>query len=83
VDVALLSTLRSAEIDTGSGGVTLTMPSGLNAELVLDSGSGGVDVDMPVRIIERSRNFLRATAGEGGGTITIDTGSGGIRIRSN
>lgn len=83
VDVALLSTLRSAEIDTGSGGVTLTMPAGLNAELVLDSGSGGVDVDMPVRIIERSRNFLRATAGEGGGTITIDTGSGGIRIRSN
>ena len=83
VDVALESTLRSAKIDTGSGGVTLTVPAGLNAELVLDSGSGGVDVDLPVRIIERGRNFLRATAGSGGGTITIDTGSGGIRIRSN
>ena len=83
IRATLESTLRSAEIDTGSGGVTLTVPAGLNAELVLDSGSGGVDVDLPVRIVERGRNFLRATAGSGGGTITIDTGSGGIRIRSN
>jgi hypothetical protein len=83
IEVALRSSLRSAEIDTGSGSVTLVVPSGLNAELVLDSGAGGVDVDLPVRILDRERNFLRAIAGSGGGTISIDTGSGAIRIRSN
>jgi hypothetical protein len=79
----LLSSPGSVQIDTGSGSVTLIVPATLDAELELDASSGGVTVDLPIRILEKRRNFLRATAGEGGGYIRVDTGSGGIRIRTN
>jgi lia operon protein LiaG len=83
ISVGLLAEPRNVEIDTGSGGVTLTVPSSLSADLELDTGSGGVSVDVPITIHEKRRNYLRATAGEGGGLIRVDSGSGGIRIRAN
>jgi lia operon protein LiaG len=83
VSVALLAEPRNVEIDTGSGGVTMSVPGALNADLELDTSSGGVEVDFPITIHEKRRNYLRATAGDGGGVIRIDTGSGGIRIRAN
>lgn len=82
VTVDLLTRIRHARIDTGSGGVTLTVPADFGALIDLSTGSGGISTDLPVQIHEKKRTALRGTIGDGGARIVIDTGSGGIRIRS-
>lgn len=83
VDVEVLSEVDRVEIDTGSGGVTLRVPEGVGAEIEADSGSGGIDVDMPMQLRTQRRNYIRGVLGDGRGRITIDTGSGRIRIAGN
>ncbi|HEX6939865.1 MAG TPA: DUF4097 family beta strand repeat-containing protein [Longimicrobiales bacterium] len=83
VRLALLDDVRNLEIDTGSGSVTLAVPAALSARLELDTGSGGIEADLPLRVLRSERNYLLAQAGQGDGSIRVDTGSGGIRIRAN
>jgi DUF4097 and DUF4098 domain-containing protein YvlB len=82
ITVDLRTSPRSTNIDTGSGTVTLTVPPELGATLDLSTGSGGISTDMPVRIIQQKRSLLRGTIGDGSARINVETGSGGIRIRS-
>lgn len=83
VEVELLSAVDRVEIDTGSGSITLRVPTGVNAEIEADSGSGGVDVDIPLQLRTQRRNYIRGTLGDGRGRITLDTGSGRIRVIGN
>lgn len=83
VDVEVLTMIDRVEIDTGSGGVTLRVPEGVNAEIEADSGSGGIDVDVPLQLRTQRRDYLRGVMGDGRGRITIDTGSGRIRVVGN
>lgn len=82
VALALASDVDHLEIDTGSGRVTLTVPANFGAELHIETGSGGIDTDIPIQVEGRQRrNELMGIAGDGRGTVRIDTGSGGVRIR--
>ena len=69
-------------IDTGSGGVKLTLPLGFSADVEASTGSGGIDLglDEPVTIHHKDRNELEFRIGNGDARVTIDTGSGGITI---
>lgn len=78
----LAGTIDRLVVDTGSGGVTLTLPENLDATFQIDTGAGGIDVDFPVNVTHRSRSELRGSVGRGTGRIIVDTGSGGVRIRS-
>jgi len=80
VEVEFLTDVDQLEVDTGSGEVTVWLPASAGAEVELDSGSGGIEVDLPLEIRESERNYLRGLVGDGRGSITIDTGSGAIRI---
>ncbi|MEK9502071.1 DUF4097 family beta strand repeat-containing protein [Gaopeijia maritima] len=83
VEVEVLTAVDRVEIDTGSGSITLRVPSGVNAEIEADSGSGGVDLDIPMQLRTQRRNYIRGTLGDGRGRITLDTGSGRIRVIGN
>lgn len=72
----------SLRVDTGSGDVTLALPSSVNADLRIDTGSGGIDFDMPVRMLSSSRSHFRGQLGKGGPEFVIRTGSGGVRLSS-
>jgi DUF4097 and DUF4098 domain-containing protein YvlB len=74
--------LRKLVIDTGSGSVRLALSPATNARFVIDTGSGGISVDLPVRVTRRERSRFEGELGDGAGSIRIDTGSGGVRIRS-
>jgi len=80
VEVDLASAPGSLVVDTGSGAVSVTVPPDLGAKLLLDTGSGGIDVDLPLTQVRRDGGEMSAQLGDGRGRITIDTGSGGIRI---
>jgi hypothetical protein len=73
----------SLRVDTGSGDVTLALPSSVNADLRIDTGSGGIDFDMPVRMLSSSRSHFRGKLGQGGPEFVIRTGSGGVRLTSS
>ena len=83
VELEFLAAVENLEVDTGSGGVTVYLPSGLDAEIEVDTGSGGIDVDFPVEVQTMRRNYFRGVVGAGRGRILIDTGSGGVRLRSS
>ncbi len=80
IEVELLRRVDTLEIDTGSGGVVVYVPSDLGAEIEIDTGSGGIDVDFPITVYQAERDQLRGRIGDGGGRILIDTGSGSVRL---
>lgn len=81
VDVELVADVDRLTIDSGSGGITLGVPESLGAELRVESSSGGIDLDIPIEVRRTGRRNLSGSLGDGRGQITIDTGSGGVRLR--
>lgn len=82
VDVSLVSTFRSLSIQTGSGDVTLRVPPTVGAEVDLDTGSGDIDLGgltLQVRRIER--DHITGTLGDGKGRLSVETGSGNVRLQ--
>jgi hypothetical protein len=81
VDVALVTTFRSVRIETGSGNVTLKVPPTIGAEVDLDTGSGNIDLGgltLQVRRIEH--DHVTGTLGDGKGRLSVETGSGNVRL---
>lgn len=81
VDVALTSAFRSLRIETGSGDVTLKVPPTVGAEVDLGTGSGDIDLGgltLQVRRIER--DHVTGTLGDGRGRLSVETGSGNVRL---
>jgi hypothetical protein len=83
VGLELKADVSSVRIDSGSGSVTLGIPESLGAEFEASTGSGGVDFDFPVQILRKSDDFVRVKLGDGHGRISIDSGSGPVRLRKS
>jgi len=68
-------------IDTGSGSVRIRLPEDAAFELDAHTGSGGITVDHPLTIQGKvSKRRMRGDVRGGGDLLTVETGSGGIRI---
>jgi hypothetical protein len=80
VEVVLLRDVDALDVDTGSGSVTIVAPQDLGGIVDLSTGSGGIDMDFAVQVRSVRRDRVRGTLGDGNGTITIETGSGAIRL---
>ncbi|MEP6690092.1 MAG: DUF4097 family beta strand repeat-containing protein [Gemmatimonadaceae bacterium] len=83
VDVAILSDIKRLKIDAGSGGVSLRLPKTLSAEVSVETGSGNITTDFEIAVTRSERRLLRGKIGAGDGRITIETGSGGVRLLKN
>ncbi len=81
IRVGFAAPLKSLDASTGSGGVTITMPGAVNAELDVQTGSGRIESDFPVQVRRVERNQLRGQIGDGSGHIRIRTGSGSVNLR--
>lgn len=68
-------------IDSGSGGVTLTLPESFSATVNIDTGSGGITSDFPIMVTSKSRSEMHGRIGRGDGRMSIETGSGSVRLR--
>lgn len=81
VRLELMTTPRDATISSGSGRVSLTLPTSTNAELDLRTGSGGISTEFAVSMESMRRNQLRGRIGSGAdGRIRVTTGSGGVQL---
>jgi DUF4097 and DUF4098 domain-containing protein YvlB len=80
-DLDLVSDIRMLDIDSGSGGVTVWIPATLGAKVDIDAGSGGIDMGVPVSVTRWDNDHVVGTIGDGAGTIRIDAGSGGVRLK--
>jgi lia operon protein LiaG len=80
VTLALTSNPTNVSIDTGSGSVTVTVPASFGAEVDLETSSGGIGSDFPVTTNRIERDHLQGVIGSGAGRLTVETGSGSIRI---
>jgi hypothetical protein len=80
VKLTLTANPDDVTIDTGSGSVTVTVPASFGAEVDLETSSGGIELDFPVTTNRIERDHLQGVIGSGNGRLTIDTGSGSIRI---
>jgi len=80
IDVELTTDVDRLDADTGSGSITVRAPAGLGATVDIETGSGGIDLDFPVEVRTVRRDRIRGTIGDGRGEISIDTGSGSIRL---
>jgi hypothetical protein len=68
-------------VDTGSGSVSVKLPEDAAFELDAQTGSGGITIDHPLTIQGSiSKKHIRGDVRGGGNLLTIETGSGGIRI---
>jgi hypothetical protein len=66
-----------------SGDVTVTLPTGLDADVVMRSVSGTLDTDFPLTLNGRmDRHALEARIGKGGRRLDVATVSGDVRLRS-
>jgi len=81
-DVELRLTLSPdrLEVSTGSGSVLVRVPDNLSATIELESGSGEFEVGFPMQLLRKDEDSLTGRIGEGKGRISIETGSGDIRI---
>ena len=82
VDVTLVATFTSLRIETGSGDVTLRVPPTVGAEVDLDTGSGDIDLGgltLQVRRIEH--DHVSGTLGDGKGRLSVETGSGNVKLQ--
>lgn len=81
IDIALSTTFSSLTVETGSGDVTLKMPPATSAQVDIDTGSGDIDLGgftLAVRRIER--DHVTGTLGDGRGRLSVETGSGNVRL---
>jgi lia operon protein LiaG len=71
---------REVSVETGSGDITLKVPPTVGAELEIQTSSGEIETDFPVLVTRHARDHLTGRIGDGKGKISVETGSGGVKL---
>ena len=81
VHAAFLGELKSLKVETGSGDVAVTVPDKFAGEVDIDTSSGDdIEIGFPIQLIRKTDEGFRGKIGDGSGTISIETGSGGVTL---
>jgi hypothetical protein len=83
VELTLASPCEELVVDTGSGDVAVNVPQGFGADISFESGSGDFACNLPVTVHEREHGSFRGRLGDGAARITVETGSGDMRLAAN
>jgi lia operon protein LiaG len=83
ITIEILSDIQRLTVETGSGGATVRVPATLSAEIDAETGSGGFSTDFEVTTRRVGRNHISGRIGDGKGRISIEAGSGSVRLLKN
>jgi hypothetical protein len=73
---------QSAYFKTVNGGITLTLPANLSAEVTAETVNGDLETDFPLTVTGRfGPRHMRGTIGNGGRRLELSTVNGSIRLR--
>lgn len=71
-----------AEFTTVNGGITLTLPANLNAEVSAETVNGDLETDFPLTVTGKfGPRHMRGTIGNGGRYLKLTTVNGSIHLR--
>jgi putative adhesin len=71
-----------AEFTTVNGGITLTLPDNLNAEVSAETVNGDLETDFPLTVTGKfGPRHMRGTIGSGGRYLKLTTVNGSIHLR--
>jgi hypothetical protein len=71
-----------AEFSTVNGGITLTLPDNLSAEVSAETVNGDLETDFPLTVTGRfGPRHMRGTIGSGGRQLKLSTVNGSIHLR--
>ena len=71
----------AGRIDTGNGSVRVSFTPDTFADLTVNTGNGRIRArSLNIKDLYTTRNSLRGTIGEGGGTLRIRTGNGSVTL---
>lgn len=77
-----LASTGDFDLSTTNGGVSLSVPSSLGAEVDMSTTNGGVSTDFPVTVQGRiDPKRLRVTLGDGSRRVRMRTTNGGVSLR--
>jgi DUF4097 and DUF4098 domain-containing protein YvlB len=77
-----LTGTSSMRFVTGNGTVVVAVPGNFNGEIDASTGHGDFRSDFEIRVFGRlNPRHIRGTIGEGGRTIRMQTGNGGLELR--
>ncbi|HEU4828133.1 MAG TPA: DUF4097 family beta strand repeat-containing protein [Gemmatimonadales bacterium] len=79
VELGLSSDIETLRLDSGSGDVILRAPASLGARFEAETGSGDISGTL-VENLTRREDRVFGTIGDGEGMISIDSGSGDVRL---
>ena len=68
------------EMHSGSGDVTLAVPTDASFRLDAETHFGSIRSGVPLTIVEQNRHTLHAVVGQGAARVGVETGSGDIRV---
>lgn len=72
----------TAKFSTVNGGITLTLPPSLSAEVRAETVNGDLETDFPLTVTGRfGPRHLRGTIGNGGRSLELSTVNGSIHLR--
>lgn len=69
------------QIHTGSGSITLDVPSDASFRVHASSHNASINSDLPLTIDQQDRREVRGHIGSGTASVELETGSGSIHIR--
>ncbi len=69
------------QVHTGSGSITLDVPSDASFRVHAVSRSSSISSDLPIIIEQQAKHEARGHIGGGAANVELETGSGGIHIR--
>jgi DUF4097 and DUF4098 domain-containing protein YvlB len=78
----LRAPLRSAELSSTSGEVSVELAPGMAAQLRASTVSGSIDCTLPMTIQRKDRTHLEARIGPGGPPVSLNTVSGTLTVTS-
>ena len=72
----------SLQFETVNGGITVTLPANINADVSASTVNGDIDTDFPLEVRGRfGPRRVSGTIGSGGRQLTLSTVNGGITLR--
>jgi lia operon protein LiaG len=80
VTMELQGAVDRLDVRTGSGDIAITAPASLGAQVDMQTASGDIDSDFPLSVTRSGRDHLRGAVGDGKGRISVETGSGSVRL---